>query len=153
MRLVYLSDSFFARYGCFPEILQKRDRPYACLEIEIDGLLFAVPFRHHIRHRHAFFTVGEAGIDYTKAVVIEKPDYISADHATINSAEWSRIKGRESVIVNGMRRYYRLYLNAAAHHENPAYESIRRCSALQYFPSVSHKENDFSSARKNPYIR
>ena len=133
MRLVYLADTFFARYGRFPEILQKKDRPYACLEVEIDGLLFAIPFRHHIRHKHAFFTVDDAGLDYTKAVVVEDASYISPDPAFIDSAEFKIIKGRETIITNGMRRYYRLYLKALSQRGNPFYENIRRCSSLQYF--------------------
>ena len=133
MRLIYLTDAFFARYAACPEILQKRDRPYACLTVEIDGYTFAIPFRHHIAHRYAFFTVGEAGLDYSKAVVIEDESYISDNAAVIDSAEMKIIKGRESAIASGMRRYYRIFLKAAAHRDNPHYGNIYRWSALQYF--------------------
>ena len=133
MRLIYLTDDFFDRYADCKEILQKRDRPYACLKIEIDGHTFAIPFRHHIAHKYAYFTIGEAGLDYSKAVIIEDERYIAAGEAVIDSAEMKTIKGRESVIANGMRRYYKVYLNAAAHKDNPHYGNILRWSALQYF--------------------
>ena len=45
-------------YGGKPEIMDKENRPYACFTVKIDGLLFAIPIRHHIHHRFAFFTEG-----------------------------------------------------------------------------------------------
>lgn len=133
MRLVYLTDEFFERYGNCKEILVKNARPYACLEVKIDGYIFAIPFRHHIKHKYAFFTVGEAGLDYSKAVIIEREEYISPSGARIDTQELNALKGREQLISNGMRKYYRLYLKAVSLPCNPRYDNIRQCSALQYF--------------------
>lgn len=133
MRLVYLTDEFFKHYGGCKEILVKNARPYACLEVEIDGYIFAIPFRHHITHKYAFFTVGEAGLDYSKAVIIEREEYISSRSVRIDSKELNVLKGREQLILNGMRKYYRLYLKSTRFPDNPHYDNIRKCSALQYF--------------------
>ncbi|WP_286080672.1 hypothetical protein [Parablautia intestinalis] len=70
MQLKILSEKFYDTYKHCKEILKKENRPYACLTIELDGLLFAVPFRHHIRHPYAFHTIGDAGLDHTKTVII-----------------------------------------------------------------------------------
>lgn len=56
MKFILLSDKFYQAYGHLPEVLSKKTRPYACLAVEIDGIQFAIPFRHHIRHKHAFIT-------------------------------------------------------------------------------------------------
>lgn len=133
MRYILLSDKFYEKYSRCPEILSKRTRPYACLAIEVDGIQFAIPFRHHIRHRYAFFTVGEAGLDYTKAVVIEDGSMVSAALPTIEQCEFDRLKGRDAQIEAGMRRYYRLVLKARRYADNPHYANILRYSALQYF--------------------
>ena len=133
MRLVYLTDSFFARYGGCRELMEKSARPYACLEVKIDDHVFAIPFRHHIKHKYAFFTVGEAGLDYSKAVIIEREEYISPFPARIDTKELNAIKGKEKLITNGMQKYYRLYLKAVRYPDNPHYENIRKCSSLQYF--------------------
>ncbi len=55
MQLKILSENFYENYSQYPEILKKEDRPYACMTIELDGLLFAVPFRHHINLHSAAF--------------------------------------------------------------------------------------------------
>ena len=85
MQLKILSEKFYDEYKNFNEILKKENRPYACLTIELDGLLFAIPFRHHIRHPYAFHTLGEAGLDYTKAVIITDSIFLSNDKPYIES--------------------------------------------------------------------
>lgn len=133
MKFVCLTEKFYAHYKDCPEILEKAARPYAYLEVEIDGYIFAIPFRHHIKHKHAFHTLGEAGLDYSKAVPITEPDYIEDYTGEIDTRELKAIKGRDVLITNGMRKYYRLFLKAKQYPTNPHYNNIRRCSALQYF--------------------
>lgn len=100
--------------------------------VTIDGLLFAIPFRHHIAHKYCFNTVGDAGLDYTKAVVISKPEYIGKS-AYIDGTEYAKLKGRDAMIESGMRRYLKTYRKALRYRTNPHYQQIISCSALQYF--------------------
>lgn len=79
MQLRILSEKFYDKYSHCSEILKKNNRPYVCLTIELDGILFAVPLRHHIKHPYTFRTIGEAGLDYTKSVVIAEAQYLSDD--------------------------------------------------------------------------
>ena len=133
MRLIYLSDKFYEKYGKYPEILKKDSRPYACLEVEIDGRTYAIPLRHHITHKYAFLTIGNQGLDYTKAVVIDDDEYISSLPAWIDSAEFAIIKNRESVIANGMKKYCRIYQKAVQYKDKPFYSDILKYTTLKYF--------------------
>lgn len=133
MQLKILSKVFYDTYSDCKEILKKSNRPYACLTIEVDGTMFAIPFRHHIKHRHAFHTVGEAGLDYTKAVVISNPIYLSIDTPTIESKEFAIIKREEQKIKYGFKQYLNQYRRAMKHRDNPRSTLILKYSALQYF--------------------
>ncbi len=133
MKLKILSAKFYNTYSDCKEILKKSSRPYACLTIEIDGILFAIPFRHHIRHKYAFFTIGEAGLDYTKAVVISDSSYLSLDEPTIESKEFAIIKKKEQQIKYGFKKYVTQYKHATKHRDVPRNANILKYSALQYF--------------------
>ena len=133
MRLVLLSDKFFRMYGNCKEVLQKPKRPYVYLEILIDGVHYAVPFRHHITHKHAFLTGDKCGIDYTKAVVIHDLQFIDSAVPQINQAEYNTIKGKDKLIANGMKKCVGVYKKAREYKDKPQYANIIRCSSLQYF--------------------
>lgn len=133
MKLKILSKEFYNTYAECKEILKKENRPYACLTIELDGLLFAVPFRHHIKHKYSFHTLGEAGLDYTKAVVISDPCYLSGENPTIESKEFAIIKREEQKIRYGLKQYVNQYKRAMKHRNNPRSEMILKYSSLQYF--------------------
>ena len=98
---------------------KKENRPYACLTIELDGLLFAVPFRHHIKHQYAFHTIGEAGLDYTKSVLITDALFLSNEKPSIESKEFAIIKREENKIRYGLAKYVNQYKRAMRHRDNP----------------------------------
>ena len=133
MKMILLSEEFYKKYGACPEIMQKESRPYACFTVMIDGILFAIPIRHHIHHANAFLTIENRGLDYTKAVVIEDNSYISSAPAIIDTAEWNIIKKSENEIFYGFRKYYKQYCRALKHPENPRSKIIMKYSTLQYF--------------------
>ncbi len=133
MQLKILSEKFYKTYSHCEEILKKENRPYACITIELDGLLFAIPFRHHIRHQYAFHTVGEAGLDYSKTVVITDASFLSNDKPSIENIEFSIIKRNEQKIRYGLTKYIRQYKRAMKHRDNPRSEHILKYSTLKYF--------------------
>lgn len=133
MKLITLSPAFYARYSGCKEILSKQPRPYACLAVQIDGVTFAIPFRHHIPHRWAFFTQGVSGLDYTKAVVISDWGFVSPVAPIIEQVEFNRLKGKDALITNGMRKFLAVYRKAVRYPDNRHYQFIRSCSSLQYF--------------------
>lgn len=141
MRVIILSDVFFKKYRNCPEILCKENRPYICLSVSIDGLQYGIPIRHHVRHAYSFKTIGEAGLDYTKAVLIIDDTFISNDSAVIDSKEWNIIKKNENSIYAGFSRYLRQYKRALNNPNNPRSEKIVKYSSLQYF-DLSSKEGE-----------
>lgn len=133
MKLVLLSDKFYVEYADCSEILRKRNRPYACLEVDVDGVRYAIPFRHHIKHKFAFFTYGECGLDYTKAVVIKDGSYLDAERPQVEQAEWNVIRRNENRIEYELRRFIGQYKRAMKHRGNPRSERLLRFCSLQYF--------------------
>lgn len=133
MRFITLTQEFYTKYSDCTEILDKEDRPYALMQIEINGILFGIPIRHHINHPFAFKTIDDRGIDYTKAVVIEKSDYISDVDAWIDTAEWRIISRNEDKIRYEFKKYLNQYKRALKHKDNPRSDIYLKYSALQYF--------------------
>ena len=52
---------------------------------------------------------------------------------TIDTKEFNLLKGKDTVVANGMERYIKLYKKALQHRGNPHYDNIVKYSALQYF--------------------
>ena len=136
MKLIFLSQKFYEDYSGCSEILKKQNRPYMCLGIRINGLLFAIPFRHHIGHKYAFFIDEESGLDYTKAVIITKREYIDNKTPWINQKSFNAIKGKEAIITREFSNFIKIYKKAVRFENNPHYQYIRKCSALSHFSDL-----------------
>lgn len=137
LKLIFLSATFYNIYGKCREIEQKTDRPYVMLQVKIDDVQWGVPLRSHIKHDYAIWTdkKNKCGIDLTKAVVLEKAEYIdSARKPHIRESEFKEIKRiNESWIAEKMRRYISDYKAAKKHPEIARNRMILQYSTLQYF--------------------
>ena len=133
MKLIKLSNDFYSDYATCSELMQKHGRPYLFLSVLIDGRQYAIPLRHSINHPYCFLTLPPAGLDFSKAVVIEKSSYVSSDAPRIDSSEWSIIINNESSIMHEFRKYLRKYRHAARNPSEERYAMILRYSTLQYF--------------------
>lgn len=136
-RIAFLSESFYQDHPNppFKEMEQKQNRPYIVFLIEFEGHRWAVPFRSHIRHRYAFFTDPEnrCGIDYSKAVVVDKPEYI--DEKTrphLRPNEFEALRGNEYAVQKGFEKYLKLY-KKAVRSGHPRYRSLVEYSTLQNY--------------------
>ncbi len=89
LQILSLSSTFYRAYPNPPyiEILKKETRPYKCLLLEshYDYYIY-IPFRTNIRHNYCFLTrssertgEGNAGLDYTKMVIIQKPEFLDSE--------------------------------------------------------------------------
>ena len=137
LKIVFLTKKFFADYAACTEIRTKDMRPYICVHIVVDGILWAIPLRSHISHEHVIWTDKEngCGIDFSKAVAIIKPDeYISRERPYIRPNEFAALKRiNKHTIVQRMQQYIKCYQDAKEHAEIPRNKQLLQFSTLQYF--------------------
>jgi len=138
MKYILLSEEFYKTYNekKYQEILHKPSRPYVMLLVKIDNLTFAIPIRSHIKHKYGFITNKElnAGLDFTKAIVILKPEYISSkERITITKEEMIIISQSKGLIIRNFKTFLHTYKRKI---RNNLSETLLKYSSLQYF----HKE-------------
>lgn len=137
LKTVFLTNEFYKAHENHSEIEQKKTRPYIRIQIMIDGVLWGIPLRSHIKHEHVIWTNKEegCGIDFSKAVVIEKPDeYISDIQPHIRSDEFKVLKKLDEYrIQQKMKQYIRDYRKAKEKPNIPRNKDLLKYSTLQYF--------------------
>lgn len=136
-RIVFLSDSFYRDHPNppFKEMEQKQNRPYIVFLVEIEGHIWAIPFRSHIRHAYAFFTDPDnrCGIDYSKAVVVDRPEYIDQQtRPHLRQNEFEALRGNGFVVQKGFEKYIKLY-KKAVRSGHSRYHSLIKYSTLQNY--------------------
>lgn len=137
LKLVYLTDAFYNDYADCKEIEKKDGRPYIRIHIEIGGVLWGIPLRSHITHKHVLWTDKEnqCGIDFSKAVVINKPaKYIADATPKIRPNEHKVLKTfDEHRIITKMQKYIKEYKEAKEHLDIKRNRDLVQYSTLQYF--------------------
>jgi protein AbiQ len=137
LKPVFLTQDFYNAYAHCPEIEKKDTRPYVRIQIEIDGVLWAIPLRSHIRHEHVIWTdkSNGCGIDFSKAVAIIEPDkYISAETPYIRQNEFAVLKRiNKYTVIQKMQQYIKAYQAAKSHPEIARNKNLIDFSTLQYF--------------------
>ena len=143
MKFHRLSSIFYEQFANHEEILNKENRPYHVLVLELDGLTYAIPLRSHITHSYCFIadkSDGQnKGLDYTKSVVIAKSDYVDSNPVTIRQNEYNVYKKQEFNIKKQFSSYVTRYKKEIRRRlANPALPVSSLCSysSLKYF----HKE-------------
>ena len=137
LNVVFLTEKFYAAYRGCSEIEQKDTRPYIRVQVLINGVLWAIPLRSHIKHGYVLWTDKEhgCGIDFTKAVVIEKPaEYISGTKPHIRPEEFKVIKRIDNhIVVQKMTNYIKAYKKAKTRLDVERNKELVHYSTLQYF--------------------
>lgn len=128
MDLKKLSPEFYAENEHLLEVLDKnrhtneweqfKQRGYGLAIISINNLRFGIPIRTtiHKANKYCFKTIGNSGLDYTKAVLLEKDTYISSETFKVKSEEFTKIKEHEHFIQQRFEKYVNAYI--AAHQKN-----------------------------------
>ena len=108
-QLNYLSADFYNKYNSsgYPEIENKDNRPYMVVLIKIKNNTFAVPFRTNVPHSNCYKfkkstrpTNTVTGLDYTKALVITRDDYIDTTrYPEIDHKEFNYIKFKDQDVL------------------------------------------------------
>ena len=75
------------------------------------------------------------GIDYTKAVIVNSPNFIGAE-ATIDDKEYVELNDRYFFIIKQFESYLKGYCNYVNGYSTPYTEKKYRFTTLKYF----HKE-------------
>lgn len=138
LKLVFLTPQFYTDHAHFPEIEQKPIRPYARVQINVNGVLWALPLRSNITHGYAVFTdrANRCGIDFTKAVAVSSPAmYIDSNRRPyIRPNEHAVLKTvSEHHLVQRFLRYVSDYQDAKRHPNAQHNRMLLRFSTLQYF--------------------
>ncbi|MDQ7731047.1 type III toxin-antitoxin system TenpIN family toxin [Halomonas sp. SpR8] len=143
MLIQKLEAEFFEENSHLVEVLDKRngvwdgekERGYGILLISYNSLRFGIPLRSHIKHKFCFFTDGSKGLDYTKAVLLVKDDYISQTPFMIPSDEYVKIKDRTHHIGDKFSKYVNKYVDGVGKNDRNVLRDYR-FSTLQNY----HKE-------------
>jgi protein AbiQ len=137
LKPVFLTQDFYNDYAHCSEIEKKDTRPYVRIQIQIDGVLWAIPLRSHISHEHVIWTDKEnaCGIDFSKAVVVSRPDaYISDKKVYMRPNEFAVLKRINKYdVVQKMQQYIRAYQDAKEHPDIGRNKQLLKFSTLQYF--------------------
>jgi hypothetical protein len=141
MELRYLSSVFYQNYKDCTEILSKGEtRPYIILIIEVENNKFAIPIRTNLHKTKDCYETNpktNSGLDYTKAVVISRNDYIdSTKYPEIEHKEYNYIKFKEREIKIAFTKFVSDYKKDVIRHKRnqsiPANPRFQYCT-LQYF--------------------
>lgn len=137
-RFIFLAEKFYQQYPAeqYPELEQKRDRPYIQIWVTIDGVNFAIPLRSSIHHPFVFWTDEEqhCGVDFSKAVVLPDESYINESITPhLRDNEFAALYNKDYMIERQMRRYIQKYKRAKANLQKPFNRKLVSFSTLQYF--------------------
>ena len=148
-QILRLSDKFYQNYPNppFAEILKKPQRAYDCLLLQTHyNYYICVPYRTEITHSYAYHFRKSArsrkhhsGLDYSKLVIIDKPEYIEDKIVIIDHDEYI-----ETVVnMDRIRREACEYVESYCRHITgekkmhvSEFQRTYRYSPLKYF----HKE-------------
>ena len=141
-----LSDMFYNTYPKeqFPEILEKKDRPYNCLLIETSyDYYICIPYRSLIVHENAyFFTETErsrrtrSGLDYSKMVIIKDTEYFNDSPALIDNDEYRETIRNINTIMKDAKEFVNEYLKYKRGTSTLSSSVLRKkyyYSSLKYF--------------------
>ena len=137
-RFVFLSEKFYITYPSaeYPEMEQKKNRPYIQVCVEIDGVQFAIPLRSDIHHPHVLWTdkANHCGVDFSKAVVITDDSYIDfSTEPHLRQKEFNALRGKDFKIKMKMEKYIADYKKAKQDLSKSVNQMLVKYSTLQYF--------------------
>ncbi|ARQ77072.1 hypothetical protein B6D87_23100 (plasmid) [Pseudomonas fragi] len=103
-----------------------KTRGYGIVVIELDGLKFGIPLRSHIhpRNKHCFITTERKGLDYSKAVLLAKDEYISDVPFQIPNDEIKKLRDSAYVIGKQFSKYVARYVRYTK--EDPTASVLKR---------------------------
>ncbi|MFE2710366.1 type III toxin-antitoxin system TenpIN family toxin [Streptomyces mirabilis] len=128
IKLHQLTQDFYDEHSHLTEIadknsngnLEDKGRGYGVLMIEIKVYQFAIPLRSKMKHKENFPTKiytqhnkkYRKGLDYTKAIIITDPRFVSHRSFKIPQDEFLKIVNSENRIIQSFEKYVNRYVQA-----------------------------------------
>lgn len=126
-----LTDKFYEENGHLERVLDKyketteyfkKDRGYGVVLIEAHGYEFGIPLRSNMTHPFCFATeimrdhdknrTSRKGLDYTKAVILHKSDYVTERSFKIPTKEFDKLNDSQERIKKQFTKYVKKYIEA-----------------------------------------
>ncbi|MFT4926220.1 MAG: hypothetical protein ACI8WB_002318 [Phenylobacterium sp.] len=118
MKIRLLTDEAYDRIRHLKETMLKKERGYGVLPVKIKGVMFAIPFRSNMNHKHGFKTVFYKGIwnglDYSKAIIIDESDLKSEAFKLRRNDEYLKVKKNKDKIQSQFEKYVNDYVSLAS---------------------------------------
>lgn len=119
IQLRTLTDQFYADNKGLKEALDGSNdgkvRGYGIVVIDLKGLMFGIPLRSHLNHKFGFVSERSEGVtkglDYTKALLIQKEEYVSRAYK-IPAAEFIHINDNKEKIQEDFNKFVNRYIDA-----------------------------------------
>ncbi|WP_408673193.1 type III toxin-antitoxin system TenpIN family toxin [Xenorhabdus doucetiae] len=118
-----------------------KTRGHGIVIINIHKLTFAIPLRTSIKHNAAYITQKTnqkgskgKGLDYSKALLITNPKYVSDEIFLIPAEQHKKIQGKECFITNKFEKYVEKYIKAVKTSDKHVLNSLEyRFTTLQNY--------------------
>lgn len=149
MQLKKLDQSFYDENTHLKEVLDLKDgvwiegktRGYGIVLIELNELTFGIPVRSNIRHKASYITdrssqlgIHGKGLDYSKALLLTKPEYISPLPFKINTRQHELLKDKAIFISKSFEKYVTKYVDAIRKADsNVLTSNVYRYTTLQNY--------------------
>jgi protein AbiQ len=127
VQLKKLDNTFYIDNSHLKEVLDNHNghwvegkvRGYGVVIITINNLSFAIPLRSRIKHNASYITVKSdqkgikgKGLDFTKALLISEPKYISHLPFKISADEYKKLNNKEFFVTSKFEKYVLKYIKA-----------------------------------------
>jgi len=128
MKLLKLEHKFYRENTHLKEALDNHNgnwekgkiRGYGIVIIDLNTLKFAIPLRSNINHDACFIISKQknqnstviTGLDFSKALLIKNPSYISKEIFRIPNEQHNRLKVKEHFIAQKFSKYVEKYTKA-----------------------------------------
>lgn len=142
IQLRTLTDQFYADNKGLQEALDGSNdgkvRGYGIVVIDLNGLVFGIPLRSHLNHKFGFVSERSEGVkkglDYTKALLIKKEEYVSRAYK-IPTSEFTHINDNKEKIQEDFNKFVNRYIEANVKKDENILRNYRYSTLKNY-----HKE-------------
>jgi protein AbiQ len=136
-----LEDLFYIENIHLKEVLDKnkhgqwsdnKTRGYGIVICEYSGLNFGIPLRSNINHKHCFKTIENKGLDFTKAVLLTKEEYVSKNSFIIPAEEHTKIVDSAHHIKKKFSKYVEGYVKGVSKSDNNILKNYQYSTLQNY---------------------